>query len=265
MKKIGLILAASLFMFACGNEAEGNGDCAEKCKKENCEHGSEKCKKECKKKCAHENENSQDCDKDCKKKCCAQEQGIMEIGTFNPSLEAKLKDISGTEMHIEQLGKKNGMLLIFSCNTCPFVVGRGEETEGWENRYNDIQKMATELEIGFALINSNEGKRDGDDSFEKMVSHAKENGYSDIKYLMDTDHKVADAFNAKTTPHVFLFSREHKLVYTGAIDDNVDKKAEVKENWLSDAMTELAAGKEITNSVSKNRGCSIKRVKKEEK
>ena len=72
MKKIGLILAASLFMFACGNEAEGNGDCAEKCKKENCEHGSEKCKKECKKKCANKTEaEKMACAKDCKKACCA--------------------------------------------------------------------------------------------------------------------------------------------------------------------------------------------------
>ena len=139
MKKLILILSASLFFIACGNEV----------KAENCEKD---CKKES---CAHENKDSQDCEKDCKKKCCAQEQGKMTIGSENPSLETKLKDISGTEMYIEELGKKNGTLIIFSCNTCPFVVGRGEDTEGWENRYNDINKMAGELEIGFALVNSN--------------------------------------------------------------------------------------------------------------
>ena len=246
MKKLILILSASLFFITCGNEK----------KAENCEKD---CKKEA---CYHENKDSQDCDKDCKKKCCAQEQGKMTIGSENPSLETKLKDISGIEMYIEELGKKNGSLIIFSCNTCPFVVGRGEDTEGWENRYNDINKMAEELEIGFALVNSNQGKRADEDSFEAMVEHATDNKYDNIKYLMDENHVVADAFNAKTTPHVYLFNSENKLVYTGAIDDNVDSKADVKENWLADAMTSLSKGEAIATPTSKNKGCSIKRVKK---
>lgn len=231
MKKLILILSASLFFIACGNEAK-----------------SESCEKDCKKEC---------CSKDAKK-----ESELMEIGAENPSLDTKLTDISGTEMFIEELGKKNGTLLIFSCNTCPFVVGRGEDTEGWENRYNGINKMAGELEIGFALVNSNEGKRAGDDSFEAMVAHAADNKYDNIKYLMDVNHVVADAFNAKTTPHVYLFNSENKLVYTGAIDDNVDSKADVKENWLADAMTSLSKGEEIATPTTKNKGCSIKRVKK---
>ncbi|MEZ7929946.1 MAG: thioredoxin family protein [Flavobacteriales bacterium] len=246
MKKLILIVSAALLMFSCGTEATG-----------------EKCEKDCKKEaCSHGNKDSQDCEKDCKKKCCAQEQGKMTIGSENPSLETKLKDISGTEMYIEELGKKNGSLIIFSCNTCPFVVGRGEDTEGWENRYNDINKMAGELEIGFALVNSNEGKRADEDSFEAMVEHATDNKYDNIKYLMDENHVVADAFNAKTTPHVYLFNSENKLVYTGAIDDNVDSKADVKENWLADAMTSLSKGEAIATPTSKNKGCSIKRVKK---
>lgn len=213
MKKIILILSASLFLMACGNG---------------------------------------------EKKPTA----LMEIGTENPSLETKLKDISGEEFHIEQLGKKNGTLLIFSCNTCPFVVGRGEETEGWQNRYNSIQDMADQLEIGFALVNSNEGKRENEDSFDKMAIHASENGYNNIKYLLDENSVVADAFNAKTTPHVYLFDSENKLVYTGAIDDNVDKEAEVKEHWLADAMKSLSQGEEIATPVTKNMGCSIKRLEK---
>ncbi len=183
------------------------------------------------------------------------------IGDANPALEAKLQDISGEELHIESLGKKNGSLLIFSCNTCPFVVGNGDKSQGWENRYNDIQEKANELEIGFALINSNEAKREGDDSFEKMREHAVEKDYNDIRYLIDQKHVVADQLNAMTTPHVFLFNSEHDLVYTGAIDDNVDMKEEVKEHWLMDAMNELAEGKEISNPITKNIGCSIKRVK----
>lgn len=267
MKNLFLTLATALFMFSCGTEAKTDGDCAENCKKENCEHGSEKCKKECGDKCDHKKGDKKECGADCKKECCSKDKKdeMMAIGTTNPSLEAKLKDVSGKEMYIEQLGKKNGMLVVFSCNTCPFVVGNGEKSEGWENRYNDIAAMAKKLEIGFALVNSNEGKRDNEDSFEKMVIHAKENNYKDINYLMDVNHMVADAFNARTTPHVYLFNANNELVYTGAIDDNVDKKAEVKEFWLSDAMKSLVAGTEIAKPVTKHMGCSIKRVKKEEK
>ena len=232
MKHLFLTLTAAAFMVSCGTEATSENTTKKEPKKE---------------------EMSDKKDK------------TMAIGTVNPSLEAKLKDISGTEMHIEELGKKNGTLLIFSCNTCPFVVGNGEKSEGWENRYNDLAAMANEKEIGFALINSNEAKRDGDDSFEEMVKHAKEAGYHGMNYLVDENHKIADAFNARKTPHVYLFNSENKLVYTGAIDDNVDRKAEVKENWLSDAMTSLAAGEEIAKPETKASGCSIKRVKAENK
>ena len=183
---------------------------------------------------------------------------------MNPSMDSKLKDISGVELTIASLAKKNGTLLIFSCNTCPFVVGRANgESEGWENRYNDIQALADANEIGFALINSNAAKREGVDSFEEMVKHAAENNYANIKYLVDANSEVADAFKAKTTPHVYLFNSENKLVYTGAIDDNVNKKAEVKEHWLKDAMESHAKGDSIALPVTKNMGCSIKRVKTE--
>lgn len=242
MKNLFLIISAALFLLACGTEASTVAKCDKDCKKENCDHKGDKKEKKSK-------------DKKSKK--------MMAIGTQNPSLEAKLMDISGTEMYIEELGKKNGTLIIFSCNTCPFVVGNGEKSEGWQNRYNDLAEIAMNSEIGFALINSNEAKRDDEDSFEKMAIHAKENGYKNMKYMVDTDHKVADAFNAMKTPHVYLFNSNNELVYTGAIDDNVAKKAEVKEHWLADAMKALASGTEIEVKETKASGCSIKRVKSE--
>lgn len=248
MKHIIMTISAVLFLATCGTEPKSHEGCEEGCKKENCEHQKEE----------------KACAADCKKECCSKEEVKFGLGDMNIALDTKLKDISGAEMYIEELAKKNGTLLIFSCNTCPFVVGNGDKSQGWENRYNDIQELATELEMGFALINSNEAKRGNDDSFDKMVKHAEENEYKGINYLMDVNHIVADKLNAMTTPHVFLFNREHTLVYTGAIDDNVDSKEEVKEHWLADAMKELAEGKEITKPETKNMGCSIKRVKKEE-
>jgi hypothetical protein len=151
-------------------------------------------------------------------------------------------------------------LVIFSCNTCPFVVGNGAKTEGWEGRYNGLAELAESLNIGMVLVNSNEAKRDGDDSFTEMKNHAKEAGYT-MPYLVDEGSKLANACGARTTPHVYLYNSKLELAYRGSIDDNVNRAAEVKERYLEMAMTRMAEAKKIKTSETKAVGCSIKRVK----
>jgi hypothetical protein len=94
-----------------------------------------------------------------------------------------------------------------------------------------------------------------------MVAHAKTQGYKS-KYVLDENHVLADAFGAKTTPHVYLFNKEMELVYQGAIDDNVNKAEDVKEYYLMDAMKATMDGQEVKVKETKAIGCSIKRVKK---
>jgi hypothetical protein len=93
-----------------------------------------------------------------------------------------------------------------------------------------------------------------------MQTRAKEHGFAQCKYLLDVNSTVADAFFARTTPHVFLFDSSMKLVYKGAIDDNVADSSMVKETYLKDALKNLAAGKKIKPQETKPVGCSIKRV-----
>ncbi|HCZ08434.1 MAG TPA: thioredoxin family protein, partial [Flavobacteriales bacterium] len=81
-----------------------------------------------------------------------------------------------------------------------------------------------------------------------------------MPYVVDREHKLADAFGARTTPHVFLFDSEFRLVYRGSIDDNVNSAAEVKENYLTDAISRMIEGKKVKPAVTKALGCSIKRV-----
>ncbi len=188
------------------------------------------------------------------------EHEILEVGKKAPNVAQKMKDVSGNEYSLNDLALDNGLLVVFSCNTCPFVVGRGEDSEGWEGRYNDLYTLGKRNKIGMVLVNSNEAKRDAADSFEAMVTHAKENGYKSA-YVMDKNSELANAFGAKTTPHVFLFDSNMKLVYTGAIDDNVSSASEVKEKWLRAAMVNLATGNEINPATTRHMGCSIKRVK----
>ena len=160
---------------------------------------------------------------------------------------------------MNDLVEENGLLVIFSCNDCPFVIGRADK-EGWEDRYPKYSKLTSTSNIGMVLVNSNEAKRPGIDSIEEMKTRAKEKRYA-TKYVLDKDSKLADAFGAKTTPHVFLFNANMELVYKGAIDDNVNNAKEVKEYYLENALNALSKGKKIDPNSTKNIGCSIKRVK----
>ncbi len=183
---------------------------------------------------------------------------ILEIGQSAPMADQKMKDVSGKSISLNDVKQENGLLVVFSCNTCPFVVGgRGD---GWEGRYNGLYEMCQEKKIGMVLVNSNEAKRDGDDSLGEMKEHAKEEGYKS-HYVVDEKSALANAFGAKTTPHVYMFNGKMELAYKGAIDDNVDSSDEVKEQWLSNAISNLADGKKIDPNSTRQLGCSIKRVK----
>ena len=187
----------------------------------------------------------------------AQEQAI---GDMAPMADSAMLGVDGDKHTLNELKGDNGLLVIFSCNTCPFVVGSGSKTEGWEGRYNGLADLAAELNIGMVLINSNEAKREGDDSFTAMKNHARDAEYK-MQYLVDEGSKLANACGARTTPHVYLYNESMELAYRGSIDDNVNRAADTKEHYLEDAMTRMAAGKNIKKSETKALGCSIKRVK----
>jgi len=183
----------------------------------------------------------------------------LAIGDKAPSADMKMTNIDGQQWSLVDIAGENGTLVIFSCNTCPFVVGREGKSEGWEGRYNEVAGFARENGIGSVLVNSNEAKRKGDDSLEEMKMHAMEAGYI-MPYVVDAEHKLADAFGARTTPHVYLFNSDFQLVYRGSIDDSVNSADEVKETYLKDAITRMIEGKKIKPEITKAIGCSIKRV-----
>lgn len=183
----------------------------------------------------------------------------IEIGDRVPFQTYQMRNVDGSTLSIEDVAKENGVLVIFTCNTCPFVVGR-KKTEGWEGRYNSIITLADSLGIGSILVNSNSAKRDGDDNVSAMKNRARDMEYA-APYVVDEESKLANGFGAKTTPHVFLFDGELDLIYTGAIDDNVDSAEEVEEHYLINAIERHAAGKRVRRNTTAPLGCSIKRVK----
>ena len=177
----------------------------------------------------------------------------LEIKAEMPFMEDELRSVNGQSYSLKNLTEKEGIIVLFTCNTCPFVVK-------WEDRYKIIEDLAKSNNLGFAYINSNYKKRDGDDSFEQMKTHAQEMNYR-FPYLIDDKSKIANAFGAKTTPHIFLFNSNYQLVYKGAIDDNYEDINKVKEFYLKDAINQLVKDKKIKVSETKPVGCSIKRFK----
>lgn len=175
----------------------------------------------------------------------------LPIGSPIPSADVKMKDISGKEVSFKDAQKKNGLLVMFSCNTCPVV-------KRYQSRSNEVCKYAMDKEIGVILLNPNEAYRDNGDSYEDMKEYGKKNGYT-WHYVLDNNSVMADAFGANRTPEIFLFNKEGKLVYHGAIDDNSAGPDQVTRKHAIVAIEEMVAGKEITQKETRSVGCTIKR------
>ncbi len=183
----------------------------------------------------------------------------LKLGKKMPMADVEMTGTDDKQHSLESLRQKNGLIVVFSCNTCPFVVGN-DNFEGWEKQYNALHEYAGANEIGFVLLNSNEAKRDGDDSLEKMKGHAENMNYQ-MPYLVDKDSKLADAFGAKTTPHVYVFDAESKLIYKGSIDNTYDSKREEDRSYLREVINHVATNSPLNDASTPPRGCSIKRVK----
>ncbi len=177
--------------------------------------------------------------------------GTIGIGGKATFTDVKMQDVSGEKYSLADVAKENGLLVMFSSNTCPFVLQ-------WESRYIELKTWADQHGVGMIVLNSNYGNRDGVDSFEEMKKRARENNYN-FPYVVDEESQIANAFGGQTTPHVFLFDKNMELVYKGAIDDNYKSATGVKKAWAKDAVASLANGEKIAVAETKPVGCSIKR------
>lgn len=176
----------------------------------------------------------------------------LPLGADVPKADNKLKDISGKEITLKEAMKANGLLVMFSCNTCPVVINNQVRTK-------EICKYATQQNIGVILLNSNEGNRKSSESLSSMQDYGQGQGFT-WYYAVDKNNELADAFGASRTPECYLFDKNGKLIYHGAIDDSPNDATSVKRVHLKEAMNEAVAGKEVSVKQSKSVGCSIKRI-----
>ena len=173
----------------------------------------------------------------------------LNIGDKAPSTSVKMKNVDGSEVSIADVTGKEGTLVIFSCNHCPFV-------KAWQGRIASIGNAAKGKGVGVIVINSNDPASYPEDSFTEMQARAKQLGFT-FPYMVDATSGVARSFDATRTPEAFLFDKDGKLVYHGAIDDS-QKVDQVSKHFLQDAIDAATAGKEIPVKETKFVGCGIK-------
>lgn len=179
--------------------------------------------------------------------------GLDELALNSPvpMADYKMKDVSGKELCLNDAKTAKGLLVIFSCNTCPYV----KLSAGRIKEYSDY---CLANGIGCVIVNSNEAQRTEDDSFQEMVKYYASQQLK-CAYTVDEKSQLANAFGAGRTPQCFLFNSKG-LIYKGAIDDNVKDPAAVKDPYLKNALTSLLKNETPKVQETKSIGCTIKRL-----
>ncbi len=172
----------------------------------------------------------------------------LSIGSSLP--EFKLKAVDGKHYDVQQFSDKKILVIIFSCNHCPYV-------QAYEDRIKEIQNRYAEKQVAVIAINANDEKNYPEDSFEKMIERAKEKKFNFL-YLRDEAQSVAEKFGATHTPEIFVFDEQRKLRYHGKIDDNWKEPEKVQNKYLKNALDEILSGKEVSVPETYSIGCTIK-------
>jgi peroxiredoxin len=166
------------------------------------------------------------------------------------AIDFKLPSTEGKEYCLADFGKFKYLVIFFTCNHCPYVVGSDEVTRETALKYGNKG-------VGFAGINSNSENTYPEDSYPNMVKRMKELKFPWV-YLYDKTQDVARAFGALKTPHFYVFDEERKLVYTGRGVDNPRDTSKMTINNLDQVLYELTNGKDISVSVTNPIGCNVK-------
>jgi len=177
-------------------------------------------------------------------------EGPLAIGAVAPRVEREMKSVDGSMASVASAAKDKGVLVIFTCNHCPWVKAWQERTVALGNEFLDQG-------VGVIAINSNDPAKNDEDSFDGMKKRANARSMK-YPYVVDEGSVMARAYGATKTPEFFLFDADMKLVYHGAIDDNAQKPDQVKKTYLKDALTALVNGEPVSVAKTKALGCGIK-------
>ena len=166
------------------------------------------------------------------------------------AIDFKLPSTEGKEYSLSDFEKFKYLVIFFTCNHCPYVIGSDETTRKTADKF--IKKG-----VVFAGINSNSENTYPEDSFPNMVERMKKHAFPWV-YLYDKSQEVTKAYGALRTPHFYVFNDERKLVYTGRGVDSPRDTSKMTVNNLDLALQELTGGKPVSVPVTNPIGCNIK-------
>jgi len=169
-------------------------------------------------------------------------------GSHAPDFE--LPDAHGNRHRLGELAGPNGLLLVFACNHCPFVVHLAGELGA-------LAGAANGRGVGTVAINSNDLERFPADAPEKMLEFAARHG-REFPYLVDESQEVAKAYAAACTPDFYLFDDGLRLFYAGQFDASRPGSGVASGADLMGAIEEMLAGGEPPRGGYPSSGCNIK-------
>nr|WP_321411571.1 thioredoxin family protein [uncultured Allomuricauda sp.] len=175
---------------------------------------------------------------------------MLPLGTKAPNFEL-LDTVSDTTISLNNAKGEKGMVVMFICNHCPFVIHVNPLIV-------ELAKEYQEKGIAFVAISSNDVENYPQDAPDLMKQKAKEEGYS-FPYLYDETQEVAKAYDAACTPDIYLFDAKLNLVYRGQLDGSrPGNDIPLTGTDLKNAMDAVLEGKEVEKDQKPSLGCNIK-------
>jgi len=174
---------------------------------------------------------------------------MLPLGTMAPDFS--LINVNGQTVSRSDFQDAKGLLVIFMCNHCPFVIHLADQLAQFARDYHDAG-------LAIVAISSNDVSNHPQDSPEQMVHEAEQRGYI-FPYLYDEEQEVAKAYHAACTPDFFLFDGNHQLVYRGQFDSSrPDSGIPVSGEDLRQAVDAMLAGQPVSEDQKPSLGCNIK-------
>ena len=172
---------------------------------------------------------------------------ILATGQTAPDFE--LLGIDGRMHTRAEYKSKEGLLVVFMCNHCPFVQAKTDALNEIYQTYGN--------RIGMVGINSNDAESYPEDSYDNMKRMAAEKGYG-FDYLVDETQEIARLYGAMCTPDPFLFNADHHLVFHGRLDDGHGPEGTVTTKTMLENIRTMLEGEFIEEYFDPAVGCSIK-------
>lgn len=172
----------------------------------------------------------------------------LQLG--EPAQDFKLPATDGNTYQLSDFDDADVLVIFFTCNHCPYVIGSDEVTRQTANKF-------APQGVKFVGINSNSKNTYAEDDLQHMVARMKKYKFPWL-YLYDESQEIAKAYGALRTPHFFVFDKERKLIYTGRGVDNPRDTSRMTVNDLERALKEHLAGKPVSVQLTNPIGCNVK-------